>query len=235
MIDHNDWDEYFAGDSRGFFKRLLMLHRRVFIAPGARRHFDRVFPRDGVFVEAGAGTSESSQKIGTQGRTVLAMDLSYLVLQRFNVLPLKMQGDIRMMPIGDGEVSGIWNFGVLEHFTDDQLIIILSEFRRVLADDGRLLLFWPPWYALHELVLGTVSWLARHFLRKEVVFFPDEVNLYTTRRRAAELFDRAGLHIERTSFGPRDLFSYVVVVASRKPSICPPPRESQPTADGTVA
>jgi SAM-dependent methyltransferase len=214
----SEWDEYFGAQERGFFQGLLMFHRRHFIAPSTAHHFDRVFPGNGVFLEAGAGTSESSRKIARRDRVLMALDLSYLVLQRFNVLPVRIQSDIRCLPLHDESVSGIWNLGVMEHFTDQELAVVLGEFHRVLVPDGRLLLFWPPWYALHELVLNSVSWLARTFLRKTVVFFPDEVNLYRSRKRAAWLFERSGFRIEETSFGWRDLFSYVVVVASKMPS-----------------
>jgi len=215
----NEWDEYFGAEERGFFQGLLMCHRRRFIAPATAHHFDRVFPDSGVFLEAGAGTSESSREIVRRDRVLMALDLSYLVLQRFNVLPFHIQSDIRFLPLHDESVSGIWNLGVMEHFTDQELSVVLGEFHRVLAPDGRLLLFWPPWYALHELVLNSVSWLARMILRKTVVFFPDEVNLYSTRGRATRLFERAGFQIDGTSFGWRDVFSYVVVVASKMP--CP--------------
>jgi SAM-dependent methyltransferase len=213
-----EWDEYFGAEERGFFQGLLMFHRRRFIAPATAHHFDRVFPDSGVFLEAGAGTSESSREISRQDRVLMALDLSYLVLQQFNVLPVRIQGDIRLLPLHDESVSGIWNLGVMEHFTDQELAVVLEEFHRVLAPNGRLLLFWPPWYALHELVLNSVSYLARLLLRKTVVFFPDEVNLYSTRKRAARLFERNGFQIEGTSFGWRDVFSYVVVVASKMPS-----------------
>ncbi len=195
-----------------------MFHRRRFIAPATARHFDRVFPDSGVFVEAGSGTSESSRDIPVRDRVLVALDLSFVVLHRFNVLPIRVQGDIQRLPLADESVSGIWNLGVMEHFTDDAIAEVLAEFRRVLVADGRLLILWPPWYALHELILNTVSRLAHFFFRKTIVFFPDEVNLYRTRKRAARIFKLGGFEIEETVFGWRDLFSYVAVVAAKRPA-----------------
>lgn len=214
-----EWDEYFTSQERGLFQRLLMFHRRRFIAPATAYHFDRVFPDRGIFLEAGAGTSESSRRIPRDKRVLVALDLSYVVLYRFNVLRDRVQGDIRFLPFSDESVSGIWNLGVMEHFGDQDLLCILGEFERILEPSGRLLLFWPPWYALHEIVLNFISWIARIFLRKKVAFFPDEVNLYSTRGKIVRLFERAGFDVERTTFGWRDLFSYAVIVACKKPPI----------------
>ena len=219
-----EWDEYFTSEKRGVFQRLLMVYRRRVIAPATAYHFERVFPPRGVFVEAGAGTSESSRDIAAGDRVLVGLDLSYVVLHRFNILPLRLQGDIRNLPVLDDSVSGIWNLGVMEHFTDRELDVILREFNRVLVPGGRLLLFWPPWYALHELVLNSISWFAEKILRKTIVFFPDEVNRYTTRKNAARILARSGFHLEKTSFGWRDLFSYVVVVASKLSSPGPEKR-----------
>ena len=214
-----EWDEYFTSEDRGLFQRLLMFHRRRFVAPATAHHFDRVFPDSGVFLEAGAGTSESSGKISGRDRQLLAFDISYVVLHRFNVLPVHVQGDIRALPFSDGSVAGIWNLGVMEHFSDVELQRVLGEFNRVLEAKGRILLFWPPWYALHEIVLNSLAWLARVFLGRNIEFFPDEVNLYSSRRWVARILDGAGFDLVKTSFGWRDLFSYVVVVACKRSSV----------------
>lgn len=211
-----EWEEYFSRENVTFFQKLLMLHRRVFISRAAERLFERTFPSTGIYLEAGSGTSESSGRIQRKHRQLVALDICHFVLDKHNILEHKIQGDIFSLPLKENSVDGIWNFGVMEHFSDDELVRILGEFYRVLKPGCAALLLWPPWYAPHELGLNSIAWILRTFLRKEVRFFPDEVNRFRTRKRVKTFLDPAGLCLEKATWTWHDLYSYVNVVA-RKP------------------
>ena len=47
------------------------------------------------------------------------------------------------LPFADATFEGVYNLGVMEHFTTDEIARILSEFRRVLRPGGKAVLFWP--------------------------------------------------------------------------------------------
>jgi len=208
------WKDYYSKEERTLFGRLIQLFRHAIVSRSLRYWFDRVFPESGLFVEAGAGTSQASGRVRLHNRTLIALDAVDIVIHKLNVLDLRVQGDIAYLPFGDRSLTGIWNLGVMEHYTDNQLRIILSEFRRVLKPTGRLLMFWPPWYAPHEIVLNSMSRLAWALFGKKLVFFPDEVNRYSTRRRMSGLLASAGFQVIETRLSWRDLFCYVVVVAA---------------------
>lgn len=213
-----DWQEYFSREGTTFFQRLLMIHRRVFISRAVRYWFNKVFPQSGIFIEAGAGTSESSGRIDASDRKLVAFDVCNFVLANLNVLPGKVQGDIFRLPFPDDSIDGIWNLGVMEHFTDQQIHDILSEFNRVLIPEGRILLMWPPWFAPYELILNSIAWFLKAFFRKEVSFFPDEINRFTTRARLESFLTNAGFRPQRAAFSWRDIYSYIVVVAQTAPA-----------------
>jgi SAM-dependent methyltransferase len=213
------WEQYFSREGQTFFQRLLMFHRRVFISRAVRYWFDKVFPKSGCYVEAGAGTSEGSGRIRSESRTLVALDVCYYVLRELNILPHKAQGDILHLPFGDASLDGIWNMGVMEHFSDRDLTMILCEFRRTLKPEGSVLLFWPPWFAPYEIILDALALVMRELFGRHATFFPDEINRYRSRTWLRRLLAEAGFGLRFTSFGWRDLFSYVVVVADiRQPS-----------------
>lgn len=209
------WQTYFERENKSFFKKLCRLHREVFIARAVRIFTDRYFSRDGIFLEAGSGTSQSSSLIRGEGRRLVALDLNHYVLCQHNVLAHKIQGNILALPLADNSLDGIWNLGVMEHFTDDQIVLILSEMRRTLKPEAKALLFWPPPYAPFQMALNSITWFAKTFLNKRVDFFPDEVNRYTTRSRVKKFLGRAGLKLIAVHFTIVDLFSYAVVVAEK--------------------
>jgi predicted SAM-dependent methyltransferase len=127
-----------------------------------------------------------------------------------------LHGSIFEIPLPDGAVDGVYNLGVMEHFTEDEIRRILGEFRRVLRADGRVLVFWPPEFGLSVLFFKGLVWIFRHVLRKpDVKFHPGEITRVRSRRHVTELFESAGFDVIRYSFGPRDLFTYAVVAAQK--------------------
>ena len=210
-----DWTKYFEREDRSFFQKLLSFHRKVFIARAVKYYTDKYFSEEGIFIEAGAGTSQSSSRIERRGRRLIALDFNHYVLAHHNCLGLKVQGDILSLPVRSKSVDGLWNLGVMEHFTNEEIQAILKEFKRVIKDDGVLLLFWPPFYAPFQIVLNSIAWIARKIFHKHIEFFPDEMNLYQNKKRLMEFLNAADLRLERTHFNVFDLFSYVVVVAKK--------------------
>ena len=53
------------------------------------------------------------------------------------------QASIFALPQADESVDGVYNLGVLEHFTGEDIRSILREFHRVLRVGGKVLVFWP--------------------------------------------------------------------------------------------
>ena len=115
------WDHHWRDLSgRGaVFGWLASMFRKVFLVSAVRHYTDRFFTSEGVFVETGCGTSESSVGIRRQGRRLLGVDFSFeaLVLARqqrtFDYL---VCADIRHLPFREDSIDGIWNLGVMEHF-----------------------------------------------------------------------------------------------------------------------
>jgi SAM-dependent methyltransferase len=215
----DQWEAYFFREGNTVFQQLLMIHRQVFISRAVEYWFVKYFSEDGVFIEAGAGTSESSGRITNKLRRVIAVDISSFVLHRWNITNLRVQADIMRLPMPVNKVDGVWNLGVIEHFTDAQIIAMLSEFRRVMKPNGLVLLFWPPWYAPYVLILNSLKWIARICFRRNLSFFPPEINLFDSKLRICRLMLAAGLELRACHFSIRDLWSYVVVVGGIAPNL----------------
>ncbi|MBN3040103.1 MAG: class I SAM-dependent methyltransferase [Candidatus Omnitrophica bacterium] len=209
------WDSYFKREKKSFFQKLLSFHRRVFIAPSLKYYCDKYFSQEGLFLEAGAGTSQSSALLKSSKRKLIALDLNHYVLTEHNLLDYKVQANILSLPFRDKCLQGIWNLGVMEHLTDDEIVKSLKEFKRVLEDEGVILLFWPPYFALHEVLLNLFSWLSEKIFAKKFNFFPDEINLYSNKNKLETFLDQAGLKLKNLHFSIRDIFSYMVVAAEK--------------------
>ncbi len=113
---------------------------------------------DGILLEAGSGTGESSEKISNRNRLFIAADFSDSALARNKNknVDIKLLINIFDLPIQDGTIQGVYNIGVMEHFTFEENVKLLREFKRVVCRWGHIILFWPwkySWIAmLHEVV-----------------------------------------------------------------------------------
>ena len=218
------WDEYWrdsAGD-RSLFAVGAKIYRRFLISPALRHYFRRYFRDETgrLYLHAGCGSAESDKRIGFTAASFVLMDISpeALVIAKQNSTAPNTYlvcGDLFAPPFRANVFDGAWNLGVMEHFTAPDIERLFVALARVLRPGGRALIFWPPKYGLSVIALSSTSKVLNALRRSPLQLYPDEVSLFTTAGRARRLLRPARLALERTHFGIRDLFTYVVLVASK--------------------
>lgn len=94
----------------------------------------------GVLLDAGAGGGRDSRLLASMGRATIALDAAPNLLATIPDMPglVKLQGDVRMLPIPDASIGGVWCSAVLLHLHRADVAMALAEFRRVLAIGGLL-------------------------------------------------------------------------------------------------
>jgi SAM-dependent methyltransferase len=215
------WNQHWQAlaGRRQLFGRIASLVRRKVLARAVRYFTDRFFPRRGLFIEAGCGTSESSWRIRRLERTLVGVDFSLAALcatRRLGRFDAVVCADIRQLPFADGAVSGIWNLGVMEHFAPAAAAGILDEFRRVCRQQAVILLFWLPRFGLSRWVLAPLEWYKSRGGGAAFRFFPNEVNRLASRRAARQVMAASSLELLHAHFTFRDGFNHLILVA-RKP------------------
>ena len=206
-----DWTQHWE-KSNSAFHAITSLIRRYLTAPLVIGGLKDLAQGSGkVFLEAGAGTSETSVLVDLSRHTSISMDISEAVLKRSVNPQLKLQGDLFNLPLQDGSVDVIFNIGVHEHYSDDQNAIILKDFMRVLRVGGRVVLFWP-WYWAPLMILGrTINVVMTFILGRKYELYP---NQYWELRRFADgdrLMTQAGFAHVRHYLSIVDLFSMLVL------------------------
>lgn len=208
----NYWESHFSSKSS---QKLIYFIRTRLIARSVRNFIDRYFKDSGIFMEMGSGSSQTSVLLNKRSRKLYALDFAFDAVSHARVIPVMdggIQGNLFSLPFRNDSVDGIWNLGVMEHFTDSEIDTILAEFHRALKSGSCAILFWPPligWYKIAALILETLLSLVKI---KRVKLYPDEINLIRGRKKIKSFCDRNGFILERCSGVCWDLFAYKVVV-----------------------
>lgn len=217
----SEWDSYWSGQRRGgagLYDILASFYREHVIKRALNHFLRRHFPAGARVLHAGCGGGQVDIDI-VRHLDVTALDISTAALHRYarenRGRALIVGGDLFRLPFADTSFAGVYNLGVMEHFQAEQIVPLLRELHRVLRPGGRVVLFWPPEFGLSVRVLGLVHWILNDVLRRNVHLHPPEPSRVPSCRQARAWLAASGFEDVRLYFGPRDLFTHLVVMARR--------------------
>lgn len=214
-----NWKEYWNKNISSYGSVAKFYRRNLFALEG-KIYSEKFFPEKGVFIECGSGTSECSIKIAKKRRHGIAFDLCREPLKNIHapIIENGVQGTIYKLPFKDNTIDGIWNFGVMEHFKEDDLNFILREFNRILKSGGRIILFWPWAYSPLSL-----SFSLREFVKRILSKFgirlpevyPDVFMLFSSKNDIQFILENCGFSQNEFRLSPYGIFTHYVVIASK--------------------
>jgi len=221
LQDPQGWDDYWNPKRRAssiVYDFVAGLYRRMVIRRRLNHFIMRHFRHGARLLHAGCGSGQVDVDV-QRDMQITALDISKAALQFYTrnnpgIKALK-HGSILNLPFEDGLFDGVYNLGVVEHFTQAELEIIFGEFHRVLEPKGKLVLFWPHRFATSVIFLRMIQRLLRLLPGAEECLHPPEVSLLRSRQQARDLLSAAGFRVIDYYFGLRDLFVQAVVVAER--------------------
>ncbi len=221
-----DWDDYWlrakGHHRRGLYEVIAQVYRVQIISRSAAVVLSRYFhnAKGCNYLHAGCGSGGSDGRITLDQPRFHYLDLSQLALELSREQSHRLNrwyicGDIFSLPYASDTMDGIFNFGVMEHFSEDEIRKILAQFHRVLKASGRLILFWPPNFGLSVMAISSFLAVVNKFRRDPLKFYPDEISRIKSFRWVRDLMASNNFKVLRTDFGPGDLFTHVIVVAQK--------------------
>ena len=132
-------------------------------------------------------------------------------------MDVRVCGDIFCLPFQSDAIDGIWNVGVMEHFTHDQIDAILREFRRVLKPGSRVVLLWPAKFSIPQRILRVCEWFInlRRGEADKFRFHPDEISQLRSPRQGREVLTRNGFRPVAIDIGLRTLMAFETLVGEK--------------------
>ncbi|MDB4979842.1 MAG: hypothetical protein JWM82_594, partial [Myxococcales bacterium] len=221
LVDPQNWDEYWdkkSAKTTAAYDLIAAVYRNAFIKPRLEEAIEREFEVGARLLHAGCGGGPVDANLHSRAR-ITAIDISPSALElyrRSNPDAEEVRhANILDLPFPNASFDGAYNLGVVEHFERDELGKMLSELRRVIKPNGKLVVFWPHARGTSVQALGAAHWVLNDVLHRNVRLHPPEVSLVHSRQEAADVLASSGFELKSYDFGPRDLFVQARVVATR--------------------
>lgn len=217
-----EWDTYWAGrghvrTERKVFDVGAQFYRRYLIEPLLTRVMAREFGHGSKLLHAGCGGGEVDKEVVSNFQ-VTALDISPNALGLYRSRYPGVEtiiGNIFDLSTLKDKFDGIYNLGVMEHFSPQEIVDILKQFNQVLNSGGKLVLLWPPVYGLSVLALHGIHFVLNKIMRRDIQLHPPEPTKVSSRAQVVGYLEAAGFRLRSMEFGPRDAFTYVVLVADK--------------------
>jgi len=120
-----EWDEYWAKAPKTHnrvYDRIAVFYRKYIIKPYLKRYFSRYFPGKQAIHHAGCGSGQVEEGI-IDADSVIGFDISGNALSLYkknhpgsNLI----LGDIMATAFREESLDGIYNLGVMEHFSEEE-------------------------------------------------------------------------------------------------------------------
>jgi dolichol-phosphate mannosyltransferase len=221
LVDPQGWDSYWTRGretTRSVYAFVASVYRRLAIRRSLDFYINKHFAPGARLLHAGCGSGQVDQHL-TEDMKVTALDISLPALESYRRnnphAAAVRRGDILNLDFEQASFDGVYNLGVVEHFTAEQIRKIFSEMGRVLKPGGKIVIFWPHRWATSVWVLKGVHWLLDHLTRKTMRLHPPEISLLGSRAQAREVVEEAGFSMVDYYFGAQDLMVQAVIVGQK--------------------
>lgn len=214
----DSWDEYWSATSatQRAYEKVAKFYRDRIIGPTLVHWISKVHQPGQRLLHAGCGSGGVDVKAHDLVR-ITALDFSTAGVRTYRAthpgFTGLVRGDIFDLPFETSTFDGIFNLGVMEHFTEEEILRSLQEMHRVLKPGGCVILFWPPEWGLSVTALKIAKFVLSGIQRRTVNFHPPEINRIRSRRQCRKWLSACGFTLVNFHFGPRDLFTHQIVVA----------------------
>jgi ubiquinone/menaquinone biosynthesis C-methylase UbiE len=212
-----EWDYYWTikkTSLHSVYDKIAVFYRQNIIKPHLERFISKYLERNSIVLHAGCGGGQVEEEIA-HSYTIIGMDISLNAIalyKKYHDDPNLILGDITSIGIKEGSLDGIYNLGVMEHFSVEEIKIILMEFRRILKKRGKIILFWPPEYGSTVIFFKIVHFILNPVLRRNIHFQPPEPSRIQSKKWVENIINQSGFTLEEINFGMEDFWTNMVVV-----------------------
>ncbi|MCL5434960.1 MAG: class I SAM-dependent methyltransferase [Patescibacteria group bacterium] len=221
LEEEKEWDKYWTKKktkSQAVYRGIARFYRQFIIKRALNYFIEKEFKNGAKLLHAGSGSGQVDQDV-KKIFDITALDISEEALKLYReyngAVSKTLKASIFDIPVKDKTFDGIYNLGVHEHFTGKENEKILREFARVLKENGKIVLFWPPKFGFSVIFLNSLHFILNDILGKKIRLHPEEISLIENQNQVKNLLKNSGFKMTKFYFGPKDLFTHCIIVAKK--------------------
>jgi dolichol-phosphate mannosyltransferase len=218
LRNHNEWDAYWNSKESAtnvLYEILATLFRNIVIKPKLTSVISKYLKQGSKALHAGCGSGEVDIDIRYR-LEIKGVDISLPAVHYYNQLHFPFatatKDNILSLTLSDNTFDLVYNLGVMEHLTDEEIRLAMEEFKRVLRPGGYLILFWPHQLSPMRLMLKAYFKL---FGTMKDSLIPPEINRIKSRAQVKGLAQKSGLLLKDYYFGLSDFYTQSVIVLQK--------------------
>ena len=216
-----EWNEYWGGlgSEHKLIGRFFSWYRKNIIAREINYYLNKYFKKQGTYVDCGCGSCESSIKLKKYDRELIGLDISpaaLLYAKKNKLMDKFIEADIKNLPFKDNSIDGIWNIGVMEHFSRKEVNEILNEFYRVLKNDSSCVLFWPGKFGPTNLIFRPLEFILKKIKKSSKGIAPKEPSIIKSKKLLKnQIINETNFKNVKIFLSPRALFVHYIVICKK--------------------
>ena len=127
-----------------------------------------------------------------------------------------IEADIKNLPFKENSIDGIWNVGVMEHFSRKEVNEILNEFYRVLKNDSSCVLFWPGKFGPTNLIFRPLEFILKKIKKSSKGIAPKEPSIIKSKKLLKnQIINETNFKNVKIFLSPRALFVHYIVICKK--------------------
>lgn len=220
--DPQDWNTYWDLANRNkthpLYNLIAEFYRKFIIRPNLNKYIRKYFSPHNNILHAGCGSGQVDLDIATEF-CISALDISPAALELYEKhnpsVHNLIHASIFDLPKNAQGMDGIYNLGVMEHFSEIEIQSILKQFHESLSKDGIIILFWPHRFGSSVIFLKFVHKILNLLSKKRIALHPPEITYMSSRQQAINILQQNGFTLLEYSFSPSDLFTQAIIVGKK--------------------
>ena len=225
LQDPQGWDSYWTesqDNTHRIYSFIAGVYRRLAIKRNLNYFIRKHFGPGARLLHAGCGSGQVDADLGREMH-ITAVDISLPALESYRrnnpqAEAVRHGNILNLSDLAGESFDGAYNLGVVEHFSEEEIVRILREMGRTLRPGGKLVIFWPHRRATSVFVLKLIHWLLNCIRTRkgpQIRLHPAEISLLQSRHQAQQFVEKAGFKLIEYHFGLRDLLIQAVVVGCK--------------------
>lgn len=222
----SEWDNYWIKENKienKVYDYIAIRYRKYIIKPYLKKYIYSHFKKGSILLHAGCGGGLVEDENIHNDFTIIGIDMSQNALKLYKSTHKQSNlicGDVLSTGLKNESIDGVYSLGLIEHFTTEEIELMLLEFNRIVKPQGTVIICAPPEYGSTVIFFKFVDYILKTVLKTDIWFQPHpksepEISQIKSKKWMEDIVKNTGFTITEFNFEIRDLYTHIAIVLKK--------------------